>query len=204
MRHSLLILFFLLSAPCLLIGQPVNDTSAIEQDLVREVDVTGDGTADKITLHLSAKNINAPMVWTLSIAVNGKEIYSYKSDDAKIDHLFRDKGYVSGCDDYVSCKKKYYYHDILDALVLTGTKWYNLEGVLDKSQPNTLYPIGRKELKTCCKVVGPQADAILKKIEKKFREGKVIAINVPRSPVHANPSLIFVPEVGRFIRFYEE
>jgi len=204
MRHWLLICIFILGAPCLSMGQPVNDTSPIEQDLVREVDVTGDGKADKITLHLSAKNLNSPMLWTLSIVADGKEIYFYKSDDSRMDHLFSDKGYVLGCNDYISCKKKYYYHDILDVLVLTGTKWYNLYGILDKSQPGTLYPIGRKELSTCCNVVGSQADAILNKIEKKFRDGKVIAINVLQSPVHANPPLIFIPEVGRFIRFDEE
>ncbi len=204
MGLHLLVLFLFVIYPANIFAQSTSDTSPIDQELVKEVDVTGDGKADKIILHLTARNIKAPFTWTLTIISKGKQIYSYNSDDAWLDKFFNDEGYVLGCKDYVGCKKKYYYHDILDVLVLTGSKWYDVNGILDRSQPNTLYPLGRKQLQECCNVTGQKADMILNGIESKIRTGKAIILNVLQSPVHTNPPLIFVPEVGRFIRFYEE
>jgi hypothetical protein len=199
-----LIVFLLAIYPTCILAQPVDDASPIDQKLIRKVDVTGDGKPDKIVLHLTAKNIKAPFKWTLSIISEGKQIYTYSSDDTSINNNFEDAKYTLGCDDYLSCKKKYYYHSLLDHLVLTGNKRYSLEGILDKNQSYTLYGLGRKQLKECCNITGAQADAILGRIEAKFRTGKVVALVVPKSPVHVNPPLVFVPEVGRFIIFYQE
>jgi hypothetical protein len=181
-----------------------NDMSPIEQDLIKEIDVTGDGKPEKIVLHLSAKNIKFPFTWTLTITSEGKKIFSHQGHDAQLDKFFNDEGYVLDCKDYISCKKKYYYHDLLNGFVLTGNKWYDLEGILNKELPTTLYPLGRKQLKACCNITGAHAESILNKIETNFRSGKVIALVVPESPVHAKPPLVFVPEIERFIEFYRE
>jgi hypothetical protein len=93
---------------------------------------------------------------------------------------------------------------ILQSLVLTGDKWYDVNGILDKAQSNTLYPLGRKQLRECCNITGSRADAILSKIENKLRTGKAVALNVLISPVEANPPMIFAPEVGRFLMIYED
>jgi len=178
--------------------------TAIDEKIVKTMDVTGDGKVDNIVLHLKAKNIKAPFLWSLTIISDGKIIYSHNSDDSWLDQFFNDIGYVSDCKDYLSCKNKYYYHDILESLVLTGNKWYNANGILDKSQSNTLYPLGRKQLSECCNITGARADAILSKIESKLRKGSAVALNVLKSPVQASPPMIFAPEVGRFLIIYED
>ena len=204
-QFCLFALFFcFISSSNILMAESIEDEKAINTDLVKVADVTGNGTPDKITVHLSAKNMKSPFLWTITIISEGKQVYSHSSNDTQLDRFFNDDGYVDGCKDYISCKSKYYYHDILDGLILTGNKWYDVNSILDPSKTNTLYSLGRKELRKCCKVTGRQADSILRKIEHKFRVGKAIAINVPQSPVQSNPPLIYVPEVRRFIRFYEE
>lgn len=201
----ILLFFFILALyPSILFSKTAIAVSPIDQQLIKEIDVTGDGKPEKIVLHLTAKNMVAPFKWTLTIISEGKQIYSYSSDDTWLDKFFNHEGYVSGCNDYISCKKKYYYHDIFNVLVLTGSEWYNIDGILDKSQPNTLYPLGRKQLIECCNVTGQQADGYLSIIEGKLRTGKAIVINILKSPVHANSPLIFIPEVNRFIKFYED
>lgn len=201
----ILLFFFILALyPSILFSETTIAVSPIDQQLIKEIDVTGDGKPEKIVLHLTAKNMEAPFKWTLTIISEGKQIYSYSSDDNWFDKFFNHAGYVSGCNDYISCKKKYYYHDIFNVLVLTGSEWYDIEGILDKSQPNTLYPLGRKQLKECCNVTVQQADGYLSIIEGKLRNGKAIAINILKSPVEANSPLIFIPEVSRFISFYED
>ncbi len=178
--------------------------SAIDKKIVKTMDVTGDGKADEIILHLKAKDMKAPFKWSLTIISGGKIVYSHDSDDTWLDQNFNDVGYVSDCDNYLSCKNKYYFHDILQSLVLTGDKWYTVNGILDKSQSNTLYPLGRKQLRECCNITGSRADAILRKIENKLRAGNAVALNVLISPVQAEAPMIFAPEVGRFLIIYDD
>ena len=204
MKLLFLVIFLVTIYPSSIFAQVTDDLKPVDEEIVKEVDVTGDGRPEKIILHLIAKSIKTPFAWTLTVISEGKQIYSYNSDDKWLDEFFNDEGYVLGCKGYLSCKKKYYNHDLLDALVLTGNKWYNVDGILDKSQSNTLFPLGRKQLQECCDITGQLAEEILNKIENKFRAGKAIAINVLQSPVHANSPLIYVPEIGRFISFYEE
>ena len=192
----------LLSIFCGVFAQPVD--ARIDKTIIRKVDVTGNGLADEIILHLKAKDMNSPFTWSLTILAGNKVIYSHKSDDASIDNNFKDVGYVTGCHDYISCKKKYYYDDILNYLILTGNKWYDPNGILDKSKSNTLYPLGRKQLSECCNITGSQANSILDKIERKLRSGKAVVLNIPESPVDSYPPMLFAPEVGRFLVIYEE
>lgn len=204
MRIHILILFSLVMFPINLSAKSNIDAGPIDKQLVKKVNLTGNGKQDKIILHLTAKNIKAPFLWTLTIISKGKQIYSYRSDDTWLNNFFGDKDYIGGCTDYISCKKKYYYHDLIDEIIQTNNKSINVDGILDKSQTNTLYPLGRKQLKECCNIIGEQAESILNKLEAKFRSGKAITVNIPISPVQDNSPLIFVPEIDRFIEFYKE
>jgi hypothetical protein len=203
MKAYLIIIILFIAIPSSLMAQ-IQKTNAIDEKIEKNIDVTGDGKPDKITLNLKAKNIESPFIWSITIISDGKIIYSHDSDDTRYDEDFKGAGFVSGCNDYLSCKHKYYYHDILDNLVLTGNKWYDADGILDKKNSSTLYPLGRKQLKECCNITGQQADTILGKIEKKLREGKAVLLNVPISTVNSAPPMVFVPEVGRFLIIYED
>jgi hypothetical protein len=196
MKIYILILFSLVIFPINLSAKAKIDAGSIDKQLVKIVDVTGNGKQDKIILHLKAKNIKAPFLWTLTIMSEGKPIYSYSSDDTWLNGFFESVNYVGDCKDYISCKKKYYYHDILNGIVETDNKSTDVEGILDKSVSNTLYPLGQEQLKECCNITGEQAELILKKLEAKFRSGKAITVNIPVSPVEGHPPLIFVPEIG--------
>jgi hypothetical protein len=204
MKAVWLFVIIVVICPGCLLAEVGSNLKAVDEKIVKEVDVTGDGKPDKIILQLKAKDVKAPFTWTLAIIAEDKQIYSYTSDDKWLDEFFNDEGYVENCQGYTDCKQKYYFHDILDSLVLTGDAWFDITGILDPSSSNTLYPLGRKELKDCCNIEGKQADGILGKIEKNLRSGKAIAINVLCSPVKANPPMIYAPEIDRFIKIYEE
>jgi len=204
MKAYFLIAILFLSFPCVLMAQSAENSKAIDRSITKKFDVTGDGKSDEITLHLKAENINSPFKWTLTIISDKKIIFTHDSDDTWLDRFFNDAGFASDCGGYISCKEKYYYHDILDSIILTGNKWYDLNGILDKSKDNTLYPLGRKQLQVCCNITGLTADAILSKIENNLRNGSAVAINVLVSPLKSKPAMIFAPEVGRFLVIYEE
>jgi hypothetical protein len=173
---------------------------AIDTVLVRSLDVTGDGKADTISLHLTAKSLSSPFSWTLSISSQGHQIYALSGNDTRIDTLFHDKGYVDDCRGYLDCKKKYYFHDILDGLEVP----YNLNGILDRSHSNTLYSVGSEYLGACCAIKGSDADTILSRMEARLRSGKAVVLTVPTSPMTSEHPMMFAPEVNRFIPIYME
>ena len=173
---------------------------AIDTVLVRSLDVTGDGKADTISLHLTAESLVSPFSWTLSINSQGSQIYTLSGNDSRIDTNFHDEGYVDDCRGYLECKEKYYFHDILDGLEVP----YNPDRILDRSHSNTLYSVGGEYLEVCCAIKGSDADTILSRMEARLRNGSAVVIVVPTSPMTYEHPMMFVPEVNRFVPIYME
>ena len=120
-----------------------------------------------------------------------------------MDQNFNDQGFVSECDDYISCKERWYFKSILESLIVPKTM-YNLEGILEKNQPIRMYAVGRKYLANCCGIRGEKAVAILTTVENRLRAGRAVVVSIPVSPVKGDSPMVFVPEVGRFMPIYEE
>lgn len=194
---QIIVLLCFLLRPMIALAEPIDEL------LVRSVDVTGDGKPEKITLVLKAKDFNSPFQWSLSISSSGKQLFTYASDDTRIDPFFADRGFITDCSGYAECKKKWYFKDILNSLIVPRSG-YDLEGILDKSKSNTLYPLGRQYLKECCGIKQNDADAILSRIEKRIRNNQAVLISIPKSPVTSDALMIFCPEVDRFIPVYED
>ena len=192
------IILFILSGCALAMAQPIND------ELVRNIDLTGDGKPERISLILKAKDITKPMQWSLTITSNEKVLLTQSHDDSAIDSFFNDFRYVGNCTGYSECKRKWYYKDILETLVVPRTG-YDVEGILDKKQSNTLYPLGRTYLANCCSITSKRADDILSEVEKRIRGGRAVMIVMPDTPAAANgPLMTFCGEVDRFIPVYED
>ena len=85
MKLLLLVISLATILPASLLAQVTDDLKPIDKEIVKKVDVTGDGRPEKILLHLKAKNIKAPFAWTLSVMSEGQLIYSYNSDDTWLD-----------------------------------------------------------------------------------------------------------------------
>jgi hypothetical protein len=189
---------------CILSGSPLAIAQPINEELVRNIDLTGDGKPGKIVLTLKAKNITKPVQWTLTITSNEKVLLRQSRDDSKIDSFFNDPNYVGNCTGYLECKKRWYYKDILETIVVSRTG-YDVEGILDKKDSNTLYSCGRAYLAKCCNITPKRADDILGDVEKRIRSGTAVMIMLPDTPASATGLLMtFCPEVDRFIPVYQE
>jgi hypothetical protein len=200
-RLRLLVVLIIIN--CTVALSRADEVFLIDQELTRYEDVTGYGKPDRISLHLRAKNMESAFTWTLTISSDGKKIFSYSHEDAA-DIPFYDPSNVQNCTGNLDCKEKFYFHEILDNLVLTGNGWCDVEGILDRNHTNTLYPLGRKFLAECCGYSISEADVVLSRIEEKIRDGSAIALNVPFSPHTYQPPMVFAPEVGRFVPVYEQ
>jgi hypothetical protein len=178
-------------------GEPVTRT-------VRQYrDVTGDGRLDEIVLRVTGQGADQPYTWTLRIRSAGRTVLRYQRDDTAIDALFHGEDDVLGCQGYRACKAQYYFHDILASLVVPPSG-YALDGLLDASADNTLYPVGRRSLRTCCGIRGVKATRILTNMARRLRGGQAIVIAIRRSPLTTEPPMVYAPEVRRFVPIYEE
>ncbi|HEY9159688.1 MAG TPA: hypothetical protein VIS94_01200 [Desulfomonilia bacterium] len=196
-RILIILVSFYLIFPISVLAKPINEK--LERTVIN---ITGESLSDKIVLSIRARDIKSPFQWTLEIISNGKTIFSYSEDDANIDELFKDKDFIGGCTTYIDCKKKWYFKQLLDLVVVKRSD-YDLEGILNKNRSGTLYPIGREYLAECCGVGTKKADEILFKIENRIRSGKAVMITIP-NPVTAGSLMIYCPEVNRFIPVYSD
>lgn len=184
------------------LNDKTNDS--IDKVIVRNVDVTGDGQPDTISLHIKAKSFNSPFAWTLTISSGSHVLESYSRDDSNIDNFFGDKQFYIKGNDYLQAKQTWYFSELIDSIIVQKSS-YALEGILDKKQSNTLYAVGGNFLSKCCGIKGRKAENILSSIEQHLRNGKAIVICMPMTPVQSSNIIkVFSPEIGLFVPVYEE
>lgn len=175
---------------------------SVNERLVKYIDLTGEGHPENITLTLEAKDFKAAVQWTLTVRSGKKVLLRHTQHDEYTDQTF-DPQSMTNCTDYIECKKKWYYHDLLNSLVIPSSR-YDVEGLLNQSQGNTLYPLGKKYLARCCQIGAERAERILAKIERRIRAGTAVIITIPDTPNNAGPLLIFCPEIELFVPVYED
>ena len=203
LNKYILLIGILLMVPNACSGQSRDVAHPIDKEIVRHIDLTGDGQDETVTLRVQGKSLYSPFSWTLTIQSKGKQMLKFDGDGAWFDKFFNDENYVGGCKGYAECKEKFFFHDILDRLVVPPSG-YSVEGILNKSASNTLYAIGGAYLEKCCGIRGKEADTILSGMAARLRSGKAIVINTFTSPETVDPPMIFAPEIDRFVPIYED
>jgi len=169
--------------------------------IVREIDVTGDARPDRVTLRIRGRDFSAPLSWNFMISVDGQEVLNRTVEiTPEQDTVFHHKEMFVGCDSYESCKRKFYFTDLPNNIVARN---YDMS-IFDRKDPIGLYRVGPEALRRCCGLQGEAADSILAAIERRFREGKGVAISIPPSIVISPILEAFSPELHRFIEIYEE
>lgn len=175
----------------------------IDRTFIAKGDITGDGISETLIVHITGTSLEAPFKWSVVIAaLNGTEIFQINRDDSWLDKFFNDKGYEIGCSDYASCKERYYFHDIPEAIFASikpsHTAW-SLDDFKASNLRDTvtayLAPKG-VSTQTISKVIG-EMRAILDK-------PGFLSLEVPVSAVKSLPPMIWVPSLKEFIPYYQE
>lgn len=202
--HNFIIFVLLLFLCCNIYAQqPINANEKVDDVLTKDIDVTGDGVPDQIRLHIKGKSFKHPFLWTLVIFSGVKKIFEYKSDDTWLDAFFNDEGYINEeCRGYLECKRQYYYHDILDRLVIITDLSVNPHS-LEESNSGSIHYVARKHLKEKFNVTDDEATKIIQGMIDKIKSGKTPLLYVPISAVQDNFPMMYVKEVGQFVRVYE-
>lgn len=189
----------LLLAGCRESRPSLSSRGAIDTVLVRTVDLRSDGRPDTVALHIVADGCAAPFTWTLTITSDARRIYSVHQDDSRLDRFFGDEGYVAGCRGYLECKRKYYFNDLLaDSL----DPPFDLEGVLDTAQSNTLRAVAGSYLAEHLGPAEERVGRIVSSMERLLRSNRAFVICVSTSPVTHDPLMMYVPELDEFVPIY--
>jgi hypothetical protein len=174
----------------------------VDQTIVKHLDVTGDGIADDLVLHIKGESWNKPLKWSLTIISKGKNIFEHKSDDTWLDNFFNDRGYVNKpCSTYLECKKQYYLHDLLDDLVVKTDLSQNMYA-FDKSNKESIHFVAKKELMTTFKLSESEAIKTIDWMIIKLKTGNRPVLYVPISPVQNEFPRMYVDRVGSFVTIY--
>lgn len=179
-----------------------NNLAAVNETISREVDVIGDGTRELILLNLLGESWEKPFKWTLTIKAKGRVIFEYQSDDTWLDAFFAEEGYIQGCADYLSCKKKYYEEDILKWLVIVTDLSHN-KHTFERSNPGSIHVVARTELVEKYRLSESRASQIVESMISRLRSGQPPVLYVLISAVQSNFPIMYVPEVNGFVKVYE-
>ena len=180
----------------------IDVNAKIDETLTKYLDVTGDGQDDRIILRIRGRDFTHPFTWSLEIESNGKCVFRHESDDAWLDRFFHDVGYVDDCNGYVGCKRKYYFHDLLEFMFIR-TDLSGNPHAFDEANSGSIHTIGRKHLTDVCRVSDKTASDIVRRMMDQIQSGKAVLLYVPISPVHSEIPRMYVSEVERFVPIYQ-
>jgi len=169
--------------------------------LTKNTDVTGDSIPDLIILKLYGSGWDKPITWQLTIKVQDSVIFQHHSDDAWLDAHFAENGFVADCEDYLTCKKKYYETDILSRLIVVTDLSPNNQ-IYGRNNPGSIYVVARKELINNYHISEIHASQIMESMISRLKNKKAQVLCVPISPVQTYFPIMFVPEVKAFITMY--
>lgn len=180
-----------------------DQASRVDRTFTAKGDLTGDGIPEILTIHITGTSLETPLKWAVTIAdLNGTTIYRVERDDSWLDKFFNDKGYEIGCSDYVSCKERYYFHDIPKA-IFASTKPSRRAWGLDEFKMSNL----RNTVSTYLTQQGVSTETVRTAIGEMrtiLQKPGFHVLEVPVSAVKSAAPMIWVPSVKAFVPYYQE
>jgi len=185
-------------------GSTLSDQSSqIDRTFTKHGDVTGDGASETLTIHITSMSIETPFKWSFVISdLNGATIYRVDRDDTWLDNFFKDNGYVIRCTNYTSCKDRYYYDDIPNAIFASlkpSTKGWVLNKYTESNLRNTASAYLTKQ-----GISAKSLSVTIEEMRKILEKPGFHNINVPISPVKSSAPMIWVSSIKEFVPYYQE
>jgi hypothetical protein len=171
----------------------INITHVITADLL------GTGGKDTIFIKVEAKNWSAPITWRLYVKSNRDTIYCYVSKDSLIDRFFNDTGYVGGCNNYISCKKRYYLETIKNEILNDFTCANDPNRICNKS----IYSVTKKFYTDSMRLSQEDVKQSIISLREQLLKPSII-LNIPKSPVENLKEVVFDKKNKKFVPIHEE
>jgi hypothetical protein len=188
--------------PVLLRAALPHTEGVVDRTFTQAGDITGDGSAETITLHVGAEKITTPFRWSLTITRGTAVIYHVERNDASQDSFFKDEGYVQRCSGYVDCKERYYFVD-LPARIFSGLKPTLSPWRLDEFTLKNLQETAGDYLRQH-QVPREKVPVAIAEMVTILNTPPFHVLVVPQSATTDSAPMIWVPGVEQFVPFYQE
>jgi hypothetical protein len=175
----------------------------IDRTFTASGDLTGDGSEQHLTIHITGHSMTSAFTWSLVITGrNGVTLFRVERDDAWLDSFFGQDGYEADCSGYIACKKHYYFED------LPKTVFDSLNPTDAHESKNDLLLSNLRETATAFfiknGVPSSERDAAISEMRRTLTRPGFRVLDVPYSPVEWNPPAIWVKSIGMFVPYHQD
>jgi hypothetical protein len=199
----------LTSAPAVSHVTPVTDlpkrvaTNQIDRTFTASGDLTGDGSEQHLTIHVTGHSMSSAFTWSLVITGrNGVTLFRVERNDAWLDSFFGQDGYEADCSGYMACKKHYYFED------LPKTVFNSLNPTDAHESKNELLLSDLRETATAFFIKNgvplSERDVAIAEMRRTLTRPGFRVLDVPYSPVEWNPPAIWVKSIGMFVPYHQD
>lgn len=153
-----------------------------------------------LILKIDGESITSPFIWSVEVFYNGTKAYKVKRNDEWLNKFFSDSGYIENCNDYNSCKEKWYF-SILPEMVgesiylaesnSTAVEPWQLKGLETEAKENLRQNgIGEENIKE-----------IINQMQSQFRTGRFVVLHLPFSPVQMDSAKMYISSINEFVSY---
>ncbi|MBB6188043.1 hypothetical protein [Rhodanobacter sp. MP7CTX1] len=178
-------------------------TNQIDRTFTAAGDLTGDGSEQHLTIHVTGHNMTSAFTWSLVITGrNGVTLFRVERNDAWLDSFFGQDGYEADCSGYMACKKHYYFED------LPKTVFESLNPTDAHESKNDLLLSNLRETATAFfiknGVPSSERDAAISEMRRTLTRPGFRVLDVPYSPVEWSPPAIWVKSIHMFVPYHQD
>ena len=175
----------------------------IDRTFTAAGDLTGDGSEQHLTIHVTGHSMTSAFTWSLVITGrNGVTLFRVERNDAWLDGFFGQDGYEADCSGYIACKKHYYFED------LPKTVFDSLNPTDAHESKNELLSANLKETATAFfiknGVPSSERDTAISEMRRTLTRPGFRVLDVPYSPVEWSPPAIWVKSIGMFVPYHQD
>lgn len=189
----------------------VSVTSATKEKKVQPVDTTfivttelnGDDIPDTILYTLTAESWDKPMTVSYTIKCLGETILTETTSDENIDQDFGNPSAMDDCDDYITCKKRWYLHTLSKDIVRTfnlGEK--NRTSFFDMKSDMSLISLAQRYYKEDLQYSEEKSSLELKKLITFLKKNDIVFLIIPGQPIYKSFPRFYDPIQKKFIQVY--
>jgi hypothetical protein len=164
-------------------------------------DLTGDGVADTVRIHVQGESLLHPFRWSVEVRHGGVVVFRHEADDSAFEGFFGDPGFAGESGSREE-DKLHYYFSRLPEMMVQPLQWDEDTSPLQSRDysggPFEVVPRELREMGITDEArISSMVDGIVNRLEK----GTLILV-VPISPAETEYPRIFVPDIGQFVVFY--
>lgn len=153
-----------------------------------------------LILTINGKSMASPFIWSVEVFYNGIKAYRVERNDEWLNKFFSDSGYIENCNDYNSCKEKWYF-SLLPEMV--GDSIYLAESNSSAVEPWKLEGL-ETEAKENLKQKGideEKAKEIISEMQGQLRKGSFLILSLPFSPVQMDSAKMYISSMNQFVSY---